>query len=84
MSLCSFICSVFLVCSKRNTAYLPALQVWTTEHPHAQRDVRWTIKKKKGIKKSINANGPVAQLDKASDYESGDSRFESWQGHFFL
>ncbi|KAL5482194.1 hypothetical protein EMCRGX_G022489 [Ephydatia muelleri] len=24
--------------NKRNTAYLPALQVWTTEHPHAQRD----------------------------------------------
>lgn len=24
--------------NKRNTVYLPALQVWTTEHPHAQRD----------------------------------------------
>ena len=23
-------------------------------------------------------------MDKASDYESGDSRFESWQGRFFL
>ena len=22
-------------------------------------------------------------MDKASDYGSGDSRFESWQGHFF-
>ena len=22
-------------------------------------------------------------MDKASDYESGDSRFESWQGRFF-
>ena len=22
--------------------------------------------------------------DKASDYESGDSRFESWQGRFFF
>ena len=23
-------------------------------------------------------------MDKASDYESGDSRFESWQGRFFV
>ena len=23
-------------------------------------------------------------MDKAPDYESGDSRFESWQGRFFL
>ena len=23
-------------------------------------------------------------MDKASDYESGDSRFESWQGRIFI
>ena len=23
-------------------------------------------------------------MEKASDYESGDSRFESWQGRYFL
>ena len=28
--------------------------------------------------------GLVAQWDKASDYESGDSRFESWQGRDIL
>ena len=26
---------------------------------------------------------PCGPTDKASDYESGDSRFESWQGRFF-
>ena len=26
---------------------------------------------------------PCGPMDKASDYESGDSRFESWQGRFF-
>ena len=27
---------------------------------------------------------PCGPMDKASDYESGDSRFESWQGRTFL
>ena len=27
---------------------------------------------------------PCGPTDKASDYESGDSRFESWQGRFFF
>ena len=26
---------------------------------------------------------PCGPMDKASDYESGDSRFESWQGRTF-
>ena len=26
---------------------------------------------------------PCGPMDKASDYESGDSRFESWQGRNF-
>ena len=36
----------------------------------------------------ICINWPCGPMDKASDYESGDSRFKSWQGqcffHFFL
>ena len=31
-----------------------------------------------------NVVWPCGPTDKASDYESGDSRFESWQGRFFL
>ena len=31
--------------------------------------------------KNIRPRGP---MDKASDYESGDSRFESWRGRFFF
>ncbi len=31
-----------------------------------------------------NLNWPCGPMDKASDYESGDSRFESWQGRFWL
>ena len=27
---------------------------------------------------------PRGPMDKASDYESGDSRFESWRGRVFL
>lgn len=27
---------------------------------------------------------PSGPMDKASDYESGDSRFESWWGRLFL
>ena len=27
---------------------------------------------------------PCGPMDKASDYESGDSRFESWQGRFII
>ena len=27
-----------------------------------------------------NGGRPCGPMDKASDYESGDSRFESWQG----
>ena len=27
---------------------------------------------------------PCGPMDKASDYESGDSRFESWQGRFLF
>ena len=30
---------VGLFFSKRHTTYLPALQVWTTDRPHPQRDV---------------------------------------------
>ena len=30
------------------------------------------------------AGRPCGPTDKASDYESGDSRFESWQGRFFF
>ena len=29
-------------------------------------------------------NWPCGPMDKASDYESGDSRFESWQGRKFF
>ena len=28
-----------------------------------------------------NENGPVAQLNRVSDYGSEGSRFESWRGH---
>ena len=28
-----------LLSSKRTTPYLPAFQVWTSDHPHPQRDV---------------------------------------------
>ena len=36
------------------------------------------------IKNPINYNRPRAPTDKASDYESGDSRFESWRGRSFI
>ena len=29
-------------------------------------------------------NGPVAQLNRVSDYGSEGSRFEPWRGHFFM
>ena len=33
----------------------------------------------------LTENGwPCGATDKASDYESGDSRFESWQGRYIL
>ena len=28
--------------------------------------------------------GPVAQLNRVSDYGSEGSRFEPWRGHFFM
>ena len=36
------------------------------------------------IKNPINYNRPRGPTDKASDYESGDSRFESWRGPSFI
>ena len=36
------------------------------------------------IKNPINYNRPRGPTDKASDYESGDSRFESWRGRSFI
>ena len=36
------------------------------------------------IKNPISYNRPRGPTDKASDYESGDSRFESWRGRFFF
>ena len=30
------------------------------------------------------SQGPCGAMDNASDYGSEDSRFESWQGRFFL
>ena len=35
------------------------------------------------IKNPISYNRPRGPTDKASDYESGDSRFESWRGRSF-
>ena len=36
------------------------------------------------IKNPISYNRPRGPTDKASDYESGDSRFESWRGRSFI
>ena len=36
------------------------------------------------IKNPISYNRPRGPTDKASDYESGDSRFESWRGPSFI
>ena len=36
------------------------------------------------IKNPISYNRPRGPTDKASDYESGDSRFESWRGLSFI
>ena len=36
------------------------------------------------MKNPISNNRPRGPTDKASDYESGDSRFESWRGRFFF
>ena len=36
------------------------------------------------IKNPVSYNRPRGQPDKASDYESGDSRLESWRGRFFF
>ena len=36
------------------------------------------------IKNPINYNRPRGPTDKASDYESRDSRFESWRGRSFI
>ena len=36
------------------------------------------------IKNPISYNRPRGPTDKASDYESGDSRFESWRGLSFM
>ena len=36
------------------------------------------------IKNPINYNRSRGPTDKASDYESGDSRFESWRGPSFI
>ena len=36
------------------------------------------------IKNPFSYNRPRGPTDKASDYESGDSRFESWRGRFFF
>ena len=36
------------------------------------------------IKNPITYNRPRGPTDKASDYESGDSRFESWRGPSFI
>ena len=36
------------------------------------------------IKNSVIYNRPRGPTDKASDYESGDSRFESWRGRSFI
>ena len=36
------------------------------------------------IKNPVIYNRPRGPTDKASDYESGDSRFESWRGPSFI
>ena len=36
------------------------------------------------IKNPIIYNRPRGPTDKASDYESGDSRFKSWRGRSFI
>ena len=36
------------------------------------------------IKNPFSYNRPRGPTDKASDYESGDSRFESWRGLSFI
>ena len=36
------------------------------------------------MKNPISYNRPRGPTDKASDYESGDSRFESWRGRSFI
>ena len=36
------------------------------------------------IKNQVSYNRPRGPTDKASDYESGDSRFESWRGRSFI
>ena len=36
------------------------------------------------MKNPISNNRPRGPTDKASDYESGDSRFESWRGLSFI
>ncbi len=52
----------------------------------AGRGSGWTEKQrsKRREKCKVEARRPCGPTDKASDYESGDSRFESWQGRTFL
>ena len=36
------------------------------------------------IRLAVVRNPPLPTTDKASDYESGDSRFESWRGRCYF
>ena len=44
----------------------------------------WYNRYKMQSKSTYNRDRPCGPTDKASDYGSGDSRFESWQGRFFF
>ena len=37
------VCLCVYTYSKRSTAYLPAVQVWTTDQPHPQKDVSFSL-----------------------------------------
>ena len=46
--------------------------------------VALATKKNKRKETLLKHDRPRGPTDKASDYESGDSRFESWRGRFFF
>ena len=52
--------------------------------PYSKRVLLLWQQTKRTEKESLKHDRPCGPTDKASDYESGDSRFESWRGRFFF
>ena len=70
--ICIFVCIYYelLICM-----YL--LQLWMCmQNSGVYVIINWLVR--------YNCSWPCGPMDKASDYESGDSRFKSWQGHFLF